>query len=416
MKHTLLFTALVLAANGACAAQPAAGTQADAAAHAEAQAQHAQARAQANEQRADARVTAAEARAELAELRSQMQDLSRRMPELSIELGDAGPRAYAYRYIGDADRAIIGVVLATEGKRVRIGAVTPGSPAARAGLRNGDVITAINGKLVDGADKEEALDSARDLLADLKQDQKVTIAYLRGNQRGEAALTAERRKAWTWPALMAEDGDGESLLPKDFEERMQREVERAQRDVERSLRDKERMRADMERAREAMARIDMKEVRDAMEEGRRAMRRAMPWWGLNLAPVNRDLGRYFGTEQGALVISADADSLPGLRAGDVITGVGKETVARPEDALRALRDQPAGKEVAIRVMRERKALALTLKAPEFKSIFNLPPEPPVPPVPPVAPAPRAAPAPAPAPAAVPAPPAPPSPPTPTVSL
>lgn len=398
MKRTLLSTALVLVASGACAAQPAAKARADATAHADARA-HAEA--------------TAEARAELAEIRAQMQDLSKRMAELSIELGDAGPRAYAFRYIGEPDRAIVGVVLAPEGKRVRIGAVTPGSPAARAGLRNGDIITAIDGKPVEGADEEDALDRARDLLADLKQDQKVTIAYLRGNQRGEAALTAERRKAWTWPALMATD-DGEPLLPEDFEERVQREVERAQRDVERSMRDKERMRADMERAREAMARVDMKEVRDAMEEGRRAMRRAMPWWGLNLAPVNADLGRYFGADEGALVISADEDSLPGLRAGDVITGVAGEDVARPEDALRALRDQPAGKDVPVRVLRERKALTLTLKTPEYKSIFTLPPEPPVPPVPPVAPAPRAAPAPAPAPAAVPVPPAPPTPPTPVV--
>ena len=65
----------------------------------------------------------------------------------------------------------------------------------------------------------------------------------------------------------------------------------------------------------------------------------MPWWGLNLAPLNADLGHYFGTDKGVLVIAADNDSLPGIRAGDVITNVAGETVNRPEDALRALRDQ-----------------------------------------------------------------------------
>lgn len=402
MKRTLLFTALVLIAGVAAAAPPAADAKADAAARVEARAP----------------VDTAGARAELAELRTQMQDLSRRMAELSIELGDAGPRAYAFRYLGEPDRAMVGVVLAPDGKGVRINAVTPGSPAARAGLRNGDVITAIDGKPVGGAEGSDALERARDLLADLKQDQKVTIAYLRGKQRGEAALTAERRKAWTWPALMAADEDGEALLPKDFEERMQREAERAQREAERSMHQDERMRAEIERAHAAAERVDMEEVRHAMEEGRRAMRRAMPWWGLNLAPVNADLGRYFGTGQGALVISADEHALPGLRAGDVITGIAGETVARPEDALRALRDQPPGKDVPVRVLRERKTLTLTLKTPEFKSIFTLPPAPPVPPVPPTAPAPMAAPTPAssPAPASVPAPPAPPTPPVPTVAL
>ena len=53
-----------------------------------------------------------EARKELAELRTQMQELSRKMAALSSELGEGGPRSYAYRYIGDPDRAMIGVVLA----------------------------------------------------------------------------------------------------------------------------------------------------------------------------------------------------------------------------------------------------------------------------------------------------------------
>jgi hypothetical protein len=102
---------------------------------------------------------------------------------------------------------------------------------------------------------------------------------------------------------------------------------------------------------------------------------------LNLAPVNPELGRYFGTDKGALVISADNASLPGVRGGDVITSVAGETVNRPEDALRALRDQPSGKDVAIKLMRDHKTLALNVKAPEFKSIFGAPPMPPMPPAP-----------------------------------
>jgi S1-C subfamily serine protease len=390
MKRTFVFTALALATCGASAAQPAAATQASATARSEALAERAQSLAKSTE-----------ARAELAELRAQMQDLSRRMAELSIELGDAGPRAYAFRYLGEPDRAMIGVVLATDKDGVRISAVTPGSPAARASLRDGDVITAINGQPVGAAGAADTLDNARRQLADLKQDQKLRIAYRRGAQRGEVTLSAERRKAWTWPALMGGD-DAHPLLPADFEERVRADAEHA-------LRDREHMRVESARAHKEVAHVNMKEVRDAMANGRRAMRLAMPWWGLNLAPVNADLGRYFGADQGALVISADEDSLPGLRAGDVITGVGGETITRPEDALRALRDQPAGKEVPIRVLRERKTLALTLKAPEFKSIFTMPPAPPMPPTPPAPPAP-------PAPVSAPTPPAPPSPPTPPADL
>jgi hypothetical protein len=60
----------------------------------------------------------------MAELRTQIQELSQRMATLSMEMGDAGPRAYAFRYIGDPDRAIIGVVLGKNDKEVLINAVT----------------------------------------------------------------------------------------------------------------------------------------------------------------------------------------------------------------------------------------------------------------------------------------------------
>ena len=44
---------------------------------------------------------------------------------------------------------------------------------------------------------------------------------------------------------------------------------------------------------------------------------AFRWNGLNLASVDAQLGRYFGTDRGVLVLSAGAD-LAGLQAGDVI--------------------------------------------------------------------------------------------------
>jgi hypothetical protein len=152
-------------------------------------------------------------------------------------------------------------------------------------------------------------------------------------------------------------------------------------------------------------------TREAMKHVPSNLHIAMPWWGLNLAPLNADLGRYFGTDKGVLVIAADNDSLPGIRAGDVITNIAGETVNRPEDALRALRDHEPGKDVAIKLLRDRKTLALNMKAPAFNSIFDLrappPAAPPMPPAPPVPAAPAIPAAPA-APAAPPAPPTPPA--------
>jgi S1-C subfamily serine protease len=342
-----------------------------------------------------------EARKELAELRGEMQELSRKMAALSSELGEGGPRSYAYRYLGNPDRAMIGVVFDGNDGHLTVGALTPDGPAARAGLHGSDIVTAIDHQSIEAKTVVESAEKAKALLGNLKDGQNVTIEYLRDGKKGVVTFPAERREAWNWPQMMAEDPE-HPFLPKDFNEHVRADVERAQREAERAYeRDHERMDKQVERA-----------EREAMQRVPRQMHMAMPWWGLNLAPLNADLGRYFGTDKGVLVIAADPDSLPGIRAGDVITSIAGETVSRPEDALRALRDKESGKDVPIKLLRDRKTLALNMKAPAFNSIFNLgapPPRPPAAPAPPAPPSPAAPPAlpPVAAPPTAPSPPGPP---------
>lgn len=363
MNRTLLLTALMLCLGSAAAAEPApaapAGETGTAAARAE----------------SDAR--AASARAELAEMRAQMKELSGKMARLSTELGDLGPRAYAYRYLGDSDHAMIGVVLSPEPKGARISAVTPDGPASRAGLRDGDVIVAIDGKrFADPAAPQEGLREARNRLGDLKEGQPVRLTYERGGKvQPELTLKAVRREAYNWPRVVV--GDAEVVRMQDLDKNIREQVERA---------------------RETAAAVDYGQlsvdVARATSSAQTAMRRIMPWWGLNLVALNPDLGRYFGSEHGALVVSVDRTTRSDLRGGDVITEVAGERVDDPGDALRALRDQPPGKDIPFKVLRERKTITLNIPAPEYKSIFSamptpLPPpsapSPPSPPAPPSAP-------------------------------
>ena len=167
MKRILLIAGSALALNGAIAfaADTAPKTEAKPAGAAATSSASATTSAAAAASADTARDTAKteEARKELAELRAQMQELSRKMATLSNELGENGPRSYAYRYIGDPDRAMVGVVLSRDDKGVRISGVTPDGPAARAGLRDGDIITAVDGKAVG-----KSTDDARGALANLK--------------------------------------------------------------------------------------------------------------------------------------------------------------------------------------------------------------------------------------------------------
>lgn len=362
MKRTLLLASLLLCLGNASAAEPVA--------------------AKPDDTNRDGAERFESARAELAELRTQMSELSGRMAKLSTELGDVGPRAYALRYLGDPDRALIGLVLTDDAKGVRISAVTPDSPAARAGLRDGDVIVAIDGKRVaDAKEPANGLRGARERLGNLKDGQEVRIAWERGAKaQPDLTLKAARRAAYNWPQVVMSE-PGNVVRFEDLDDKTRAQVDHALATA-RSI-DHEKIRADVDRA---------------MRSAQDAMRHAMPWWGLNLVPLNPDLGRYFGTDKGALVISADPQSSTGLRGGDVITEVAGEKIADPGDAMRALRDHATGKEVPFKVLRERKTLALNIKAPEYQSIFSVPPLPPVPPAPPTPKAPTA-PTPPPAPPA-----------------
>ena len=385
MKTTLLATALLLAMHGAAAADPAPAP-------------------------ADRANDRAAAREELAELRTQIGELSRRMADLSVELGDVGPRAYAFRYITDPDRAIIGVVLASEARGARIEALTPDGPAERAGLRSGDVITTIDGKSLAGGDAETKLDDARERLAGLKDGQEVRIGYERDGKAGkELRLAAQRRAAKSWPTLIAGTPDDDARI--EIEQQMRDGIVWKQAEVKRAYADAVRAGAEAQRA---MSEADRARIEAGMARIE-ALRDIRPGWDINLTSLNPELGRYFGTDSGVLVLSSGSDTLAGLKAGDVIRKIEGRPITRPEEALRALRDEPTGSEVELDVLRERKAVALKVKVPEYKSIFRIGRAAPLPPIPPVPPTPPTAPHPADAPAAlgdaVPAPPAPPSPPT-----
>lgn len=356
---------------------------------------------------APAKVDAEAARRDLEQMRVQMRDLSRRMAELSTKLGDVGPRAYAYRYVGDPDRGMIGVVLSKDEHGLRVTAVTPGGPADKAGIKNGDVIVAVNGADIVGKPTGQGKSPAQ-ALRDVKIGQEVKLSVLREAKKIETAIKAERREPYNLAGAFGgnlgelgrlgelgklgelekldalEDLENGAELPPDFNERIQEQVERATHEAERAAERSQMTREQTQRT-----------TQRAIERAENTMQNlslSMPWWGLNLASLNPDLGAYFGADRGVLVLSADADASKTLKSGDILLGIGGKRVERPEDALRLLREQPGGGELKVEVLRQHKAQILSMRAPEFKSIF-VPPPPRAPraPTPPAAPAPPAPP-------------------------
>ncbi|MCX6931513.1 MAG: PDZ domain-containing protein [Verrucomicrobia bacterium] len=74
---------------------------------------------------------------------------------------------------------------------VLINSVAPGSPAARAGLRGGDILLAIDGVKVDGRFPEQ-LPPIQNLIASRPVGDRLKLTYKRGGQTAEVAVMTER--------------------------------------------------------------------------------------------------------------------------------------------------------------------------------------------------------------------------------
>jgi len=229
------------------------------------------------------------------------------------------PRAFAYAF-GD-HHGRIGVLVKndaapeTDTIGAKIEGVTPGGPAAKAGLKVGDIITRFNGTSLAGVQAEDEEESGPGnklvrLARRLEPGDTAEVEYRRGNDTKKATLVAEDLGSLRFevpePGAMATP-----WVPRfDF---------------------------DLFGA---------------------------PWGDLELVSLNPDLGEYFGTKEGILVVKAPADSSLPLKAGDVILSIAGRKPNSPSHAMRILRSYEAGETVTVEVMRKQKRTTIAWKVPE----------------------------------------------------
>ena len=191
-----------------------------------------------------------------------------------------------------ADRPRLGVLLAGDDEGVRIAGVTPDSGAARAGLKAGDRLLHVGGAAITGDGADARVAHARALLADLRVDTPVRIAYQRDGGTHEASITptpVSPRFAFDGQGpgraffLGGEDGmpwiEGVPVPMDQITNVISPEVQRELRQLGR--------------------------LGDCTREDCHlpALAQAFRWSNLNLATVDASLGRYFGTDAGVLVLS-----------------------------------------------------------------------------------------------------------------
>ena len=320
---------------------------------------------------------------ELDDARADLENAAQRVAELHRKYGGTdAPIRIEKRVLR---KPVIGVVLAADEQAgVRIAAVTPGSAAAGAGLRSGDRITSIDGKRVDAGVGDARVQQARELLAALDTKTTVQLGYERDGKPATLSLVPkvdDRVMVLQGLDTPRFDGDVKVFVGDDG-------------DVREIIADRIRINSGAPRAHGSQgharaktadeSRSDLLMVApDVRTEIIRlgsdckgddcklpALAEAFRWNGLNLATVDAQLGRYFGTSDGVLVLSTGKD-LQGLQAGDVIRMIGGKPVANPRDAMDALRAQPAESKVAVDYLRDRKAASTQVSVPKAMT-FALP--------------------------------------------
>ena len=298
-----------------------------------------EARRAAEERRAQAQLEKEETRRQMREAERQLEEAARRIAELSQH--NLPKRVEIERKVVDLmGRPRLGVTVGgNEGKGpvegVNILGVSPGSAADDAGLRAGDVITAVNGESMSADDGAKASKRLLDVMKGVEEGDKLSVEYLRDGNVGKVEVEPRIMgpHAYGWK------GDGEH-----FEFKIPPAP---------------------------MAPNAMSEYRFV------APLLAGSWSDMELVELNEDLGRYFGTDTGLLVVSAPKSEALKLQAGDVIQGIDGREPKSVGHAMRILGSYQAGEKLALRIMRDKRGRTLDITMPDDRT-SRLAPRPPLP--------------------------------------
>jgi C-terminal processing protease CtpA/Prc len=258
--------------------------------------------------------------------------------------------------------------------------VVDGSPAAEAGLAEDDVVVAWNDESV-----ESAAELSR-LVRETPPGRSVSVEVHRDGDRRRLTVEVGERSGRVGRALTAfgmSEADRAEMRERLEEVRASSEEARERvREEMRERRDEVReqrqeMRQQSQRAREARerARVHVRELRNSLGDLDISPGDASYFvfggparMGVRLQSLGDQLAEYFGVgeRKGALVTSVREDSpaqAAGLRAGDVIVGIGDDEVDDPGDVLRAVRGAEPGS-MSVSVVRDGRELSMTVELPE----------------------------------------------------
>jgi C-terminal processing protease CtpA/Prc len=274
---------------------------------------------------------------QLEQARQQLQEAAHRVADLSMQLnGDAMRNLTMAQTRLDHlnKRGFLGVDLDDDDQDtgVSLDGVTPGGPAAKAGLREGDVITGINGTVFKASGDDSAADKLNDFMRDTKPGDSLKVAYTRDGKPGTANVTAGSIRdagGYVFSLNMPPMPPMPPMAP--------------------------------------MAPMPPMPPRGPWNMFFNSGNR---WGEMQLVTLTPAMGQYFGTDKGLLVMHMPKDSKLQLQEGDVILQVGGRDPGNPPHAMRILSSYGPGENVKLDIMRKGKPQTLNVTLPKSSDDDN----------------------------------------------
>lgn len=254
--------------------------------------------------------------AQLADARARLEEAAHEVAELSGQMSGPLVDHMMSIYQDGPPHAVLGVQLDERSGKdgARVQEVSPGGPAAEAGLKAGDVITSIDGTEVKG---DHTARQVMHAMRDVAPESKVRVKVLRAGKSQEFVVTARPGMAFRMhpmpsiPPLPPMPPD-----PPGFD---------------------------------TGGRFGPMFIRGPLGE-------------MELVSLTPQLGKYFGTDKGVLVVRAPKDFK--LEDGDVILAIDGREPTSGSHATRILSSYQPGEKIAIKVMRQQKTVNVETTLPE----------------------------------------------------